>query len=122
MPLMNRTVRVDNGAWLLLKKPAVRARATATSFESACVPKFAAAVTGAPGLRNTARTFPCRSVTAMTIGAFTEAAAFCTTNCTSAAVKTAGGSSWAVALSAASRRNPNLMAATNSDSSSHART
>ncbi len=51
MPLMKRTVREESGAWSLLKKLAVRARATATSFVSAGAPKLAADVAGAEGLR-----------------------------------------------------------------------
>ena len=40
MPLMNRTVREESGAWSLLKKAAVRARPTASSSAGTVWPKF----------------------------------------------------------------------------------
>ncbi len=48
IPLMKRTVRLESGAWLLLKKAAVRARATASSLLSTVSPKLPVEVTGAP--------------------------------------------------------------------------
>src|SRR5580658_1869670 len=95
MPLMNRTVREESGAWSLLKKAAVRANPAATSPAAIGWPKFPIAVVGAPGVSNTARIFPARSATATTMGAFTDITAFCTTLVTSATlsgIATAGGS------------------------------
>src|SRR5580692_9638725 len=83
MPLMNRTVREESGAWSLLKKAAVRANPTASSSDGTTKLKFPTDVVGAPGVLNTARIFPARSATATTMGAFTDSTAFCTTVCTS---------------------------------------
>src|ERR1039458_3842133 len=83
MPLMNRTVREESGAWSLLKKAAVRANPTASSSAGTIWPKFPMEVVGAPGVSNTARIFPARSATATTMGAFTDITAFCTTVVTS---------------------------------------
>src|SRR6266852_1852668 len=91
MPLMYRTVREESGACPLLKNPAVRASATATSFVSACMLKFEVEVGGVPGLLKTASMFPWRSLTATAIGTFTDAAACCTTIRTSSAVRVGGG-------------------------------
>src|SRR5438445_2062542 len=92
MPLMKRTVRLDSGAWSLLKKAAVRASATARSFASTVKPKFPVAVAGAFGLRKTAKTRPARSTTAMTIVSGSAASApACTTFWTSVIVKAGGG-------------------------------
>ena len=83
MPLMKRTVREESGAWSLLKKAAVRAKPAARSSDEIVWPKFPIDVVGAPGVSNTARTFPARSATATTMGAFTDRTAFCTTLVTS---------------------------------------
>ena len=50
MPLMNRTVREERGAWLLVKKAAVRASPTASSSALTTAPKFPTPVVGAPAL------------------------------------------------------------------------
>src|SRR5262249_30810488 len=91
MPLTKRTVREERGAWSLLKKEAVRARATASSVVATLAPKLPAAVAGAPVFWKTARIFPPRSVTAITTGTSTATAAFCTIFCASAAVSRAAG-------------------------------
>src|SRR5262249_31040892 len=91
MPLTKRTVREERGAWSLLKKEAVRARATASSVVATLAPKLPVAVAGAPVFWKTARIFPPRSVTATTTGISTATAAFCTTFCASAAVSRAAG-------------------------------
>ena len=83
---MNRTVRDDNGASLLLKKDAVRAKATASSLVLTVVPKSPAEVAGVPGFTYTPRIFPPRSVTAIATAAETDFAAFCAMAVTSAAV------------------------------------
>src|ERR1700693_2379948 len=84
MPLINRTVREESGAWSLLKKAAVRAKPTASSSAATTWPKFPIAVVGAPAVSNTARIFPARSATATTMGAFTAITVFSTTLVTSA--------------------------------------
>jgi hypothetical protein len=91
---MNRTVREESGAWSLLKKAAVRAKLTASSFAGTITPKFPADIVGAPVVLNTARMFPARSATATTIGTFTDKTEFCTTLVTSETVSgvAAGGS------------------------------
>ena len=73
---LNRTVREESGAWLLLKKAAVLARPTASSSAATTWPRFPMDVVGAPAVLNTARIFPARSATATTIGWFTEITAF----------------------------------------------
>src|SRR5882672_7002963 len=88
---MYRTVREESGAWLLLKNPAVRASATATSFVSACMLKFAVDIAGLPGLSYTASILPRRSVTATASGTLTDEAASFTTIRTSSAVRVGGG-------------------------------
>src|SRR5665213_905123 len=88
MPLMNRTVREDSGAWSLLKNAAVRARETARSFASTCALKFPATRVGADGLRYTPKTLPERSTTVITMVLGSAAcAALCTSAETSAAVR-----------------------------------
>src|SRR5215475_10665514 len=91
MPLMNRTVRLERGAWSLLNRAAVRARATASSWLSTVAPKLPIEVAGAPGVSKTARIAPVRSVTATTTGILTESTAFCTTVSTSVAESGAAG-------------------------------
>ena len=90
---MKRTVRLDSGAWSLLKNAAVRASASARSSAPTVWPKLPAAVAlvATPVVRNTARGIPVRSATAITSGVSTEAAALITTVLTSAAVSGAGG-------------------------------
>src|SRR5216684_4831778 len=141
MPLIYRTVREESGACPLLKNPAVRASATATSLVSACRLKFEVDVGGVPGLSKTASIFPWRSLTATAIGTFTDAAACCTTMRTSSAVRVGGGGLVAGSSSALERIERNrkttttqakacatlllnlaVMAATNSNSSTGVRT
>src|SRR5450432_3238364 len=74
-PLMNRTVLLVKGAWLLLKNAPVRASPTATSLLLTCWPKFPVTVGGASGLHYSATTFPARSTTAITAVAGEVAAA-----------------------------------------------
>src|SRR5260370_38333216 len=91
MPLIYRTVREESGACPLLKNPAVRASATATSLVSACMLKFEVEVGGVPGLSKTASIFPWRSLTATAMGTFTDAAACCMTIRTSSPFRVGGG-------------------------------
>src|ERR1700723_206520 len=94
MPLINRTVRDESGAWSLLKKAPVRARFTASSSEGIAVPKFPGSIAGADIPLYTASTRPSRSTTAMTISSdCATVAAACTIIVTSAAVRlcVAGG-------------------------------
>src|SRR6266853_2894154 len=89
---MNRTVRLVNGAWLLLKNAPVRASPSAKSFVSIGMLKFPAAIAGASGLRHRASGFPARSTTATTIVVGdTEVNAACTIASTSAALNVTVG-------------------------------
>src|ERR1700730_2872790 len=83
---MNRTVREESGAWSLLKKAAVRASDTASSLLSTCTPKSPVASVGAAGLRYTARMFPARSTTAITIVLGSAACAAAWTSAVTSAV------------------------------------
>src|SRR5258706_6882988 len=112
MPLIYRTVRDESGACPLLKNPAVRASATATSLVSACMLKFEVEVGGVPGLSKTASIFPWRSVTATAMGTFTDAAACWTTMRTSSAVRVGGGG-FVAGSSSALERIENIRITTN---------
>lgn len=101
MPLMNRTVREDSGAWSLLKNAPVRARETASSSGGVAAPKFPGNEAGTAGCLYTARMRPSLSTTAIVIALDCAAlAATCISICTSACVSAseAGGGGGGVVL------------------------